>query len=324
MKAMILTAGLGTRMNGLSKKIPKPLLPVFNIPLIYYQLYQLKKVGVTDAILNLHHLGDKLKRSLGDSCCGIRIYYSEEKPKILGTGGGVKQAQIFLQNEKNFILLNSDFITELPLKQLLTTHKVGGGITTLLVMPHFQELADLNVDNKKFITAFTKKGKYMFCGVHILEKEIFNYLNLGVSCIVKDCYENILKNNVRKIKALIHKKPWHNFGTFDLYLKNQLKILGSLKKNPIFFKTLKHFFPRLKEVKKGVWLVNSLKIKGVKINPPVFIGKNVKIEATCTIGPHVIIGDNVIIRGKSIIKSSIVFESMEISKNSNIKNKIIF
>ena len=65
-------------------------------------------------------------------------------------------------------------------------------------------------------------------------------------------------------------------------------------------------------------------IKGVKINPPVFIGKNVKIKATCTIGPHVIIGDNVIIREKSIIKSSIVFENMEISKNSNIKNKIIF
>src|SRR3989338_393060 len=151
MKAMILTAGLGTRMNELSKKIPKPLLPVFNIPLIYYQLYQLKKVGVTDVVLNLHNLGDKIKKSLGDSCCGIKIYYSEEKQKILGTGGGVKHAQIFLQNEKNFILLNSDFIAALPLKQLLTTHKVGGGIATLLVMSHFQEPADLNVDGKKFI-----------------------------------------------------------------------------------------------------------------------------------------------------------------------------
>ena len=325
MKAMILAAGLGTRMNELSKKIPKPLLPVFNIPLIHYQLYQLKKVGVTDVVLNLHHFGNKIKKTLGTHFDGVKLHYSEEKPKILGTGGGIKHAQNLLDDQENFILLNSDFVTDLPLKELMNTHAVSGALATLLVVSQSQEPADLNIDRDGFISEFTKDGKYMFCGVHILENRILNYLKPGYSCIIKDGYENLLKKRMERIKVLIHKKPFHNFGTFDLYLKNQLKILSTLKQHQLFFKIIKHFFPRLKELKKGIWITGPLKnIENIKIKSPVFIGKNVRITNKCTIGPHVVLGDGVIIHEKSTIKNSIVFNDQVIKKNSKIINQIIF
>ena len=211
-----------------------PLQILFNVPLIYYQLSQLKMAHVDTVVLNLHHLGEQIKSTLGHHFQSIKINYSEEKPKILGTGGGLCHAHNFLKDEENFFLLNCDFITDLPFQRLLKTHNVSGALATLLIIHEPHEPADLNIDSKKFITAFTKKGKYMFCGVHILENKFFNYLKPGYSCIIKDGYEKLLKNRTGKIKTLTHRKPWYNFGTFDLYLKNQLNMLSDLKNHPFF------------------------------------------------------------------------------------------
>jgi len=329
---MILTAGFGTRMNELSKKIPKPLLPVFNIPLIHYQLYQLQKAGVDHVILNLHHKAHKIKKALGSEFESIKLHYSEEKPKILGTGGGLKQVEKLLQ-EKKFLLLNGDFVTDLPLKSLWKTHTSSQALATLLVTSLPSEPADLNIDKNNFVTEFTKNGTYMFCGVHVLENRIFNYLKPGYSCIIKDGYIKILNAKTEKLKVLVHKKTFYNFGTFDLYLKNQLNILNNLKSNRFFLKLLKHFFPHLKEVKKGIWITESLKNTGIlrslarsriKIKPPIFIGRHVRIEKNCTIGPEVILGDGAVIQKNSTIKNSIILKNKTVKKDSKIINQIIF
>ncbi|HWC50736.1 MAG TPA: sugar phosphate nucleotidyltransferase, partial [Nitrospira sp.] len=92
MKAMILAAGLGTRLRPLTNAIPKPLLPIAGTPLIVWNLLLLKRHGFQDVIINLHHLGPMIEQALGNgSKYGMRIYYSHE-PVILGTGGGIKQA----------------------------------------------------------------------------------------------------------------------------------------------------------------------------------------------------------------------------------------
>ena len=93
MKAMILATSLGTRLRPLTNTIPKPLLPVAGTPLIVWNLLLLKRHGFHDVIINLHHLGPMIEQTLGNgSKYGVRIYYSHE-PVILGTGGGIKQAE---------------------------------------------------------------------------------------------------------------------------------------------------------------------------------------------------------------------------------------
>jgi NDP-sugar pyrophosphorylase family protein len=92
---MILAAGFGTRLRPLTNTIPKPLLPVGGTPLIVWNLLLLRRHGIRDVIINLHHLGELIEKELGDgSTVGMRISYSHE-PTILGTGGGLKQAESF-------------------------------------------------------------------------------------------------------------------------------------------------------------------------------------------------------------------------------------
>src|SRR2546426_11136495 len=93
MKAMILAAGLGPRLRPLSNSVPKPLLPVAGRPLIVWNLLLLRRYGITEVIINLHHLGDLIEKELGDgSRFGMRLAYSRESV-ILGTGGGIKQGE---------------------------------------------------------------------------------------------------------------------------------------------------------------------------------------------------------------------------------------
>ena len=90
---MILAAGLGTRLRPLTNTIPKPLLPIAGTPLIVWNLLLLKRHGIHDVVINLHPLGPMIEQALGNgSRYGLKIYYSHE-PVILGTGGGIKQAE---------------------------------------------------------------------------------------------------------------------------------------------------------------------------------------------------------------------------------------
>jgi NDP-sugar pyrophosphorylase family protein len=99
MKAMILAAGLGTRLRPLTDSLPKPLLPVAGTPLIVWNLLLLRKHGIHDVLVNLHYLGDLIEKELGDgSKWGMSLTYSHEWT-LLGTGGGIKQAQSFFGEE---------------------------------------------------------------------------------------------------------------------------------------------------------------------------------------------------------------------------------
>ena len=109
MRAMILAAGFGTRLRPLTNTVPKALVPVAGRPLIEYSLLFLKAYGIENVVINLHHLGEKIREALGDgSAYGLRITYSPEDP-ILESGGGIKNAQPFLDGE-TFLVLNCDTI----------------------------------------------------------------------------------------------------------------------------------------------------------------------------------------------------------------------
>src|SRR5262245_10791361 len=99
MRAMILAAGFGTRLSPLTNTVPKALASVAGRPLIEYGLLFLRSQGITEVVINLHHLGEKIRAALGDgSLYGMRIFYSLEDP-ILEAGGGIKKAQALLDGD---------------------------------------------------------------------------------------------------------------------------------------------------------------------------------------------------------------------------------
>src|SRR5437870_5981980 len=132
MKAMVLAAGLGTRLRPLTATLPKPLLPVAGRPILEWNLLLLKRHGITEVIINLHHLGEQIVRALGDGArLGLRLAYSHE-PTLQGTGGGIKQAAPFLKGGP-FLVLNGDTLSDCDLTALIAAHRASRALATLAV-----------------------------------------------------------------------------------------------------------------------------------------------------------------------------------------------
>ena len=130
MKAMILAAGFGTRLWPLTVGRTKPALPFLNRPLIAYTIEYLKRHGVEDLIINLHHEPDSVREQIGDgSDYGVRIDYSVEEPEILGTSGALDRVRDRLDKE-TFLVINGKIITDIDLNAALETSAEARGART--------------------------------------------------------------------------------------------------------------------------------------------------------------------------------------------------
>ena len=133
-KAMVLAAGFGTRLRPLTYETPKPLLPLQEARIIDYPLELLEQGGITQVVINLHHLGDQIRDYIGNgSRYGFQVAYSVEKPNILGTGGGIKNVQEFMGDEP-FVVINGDTLIKADLKELIKHHNESGAAATMTLM----------------------------------------------------------------------------------------------------------------------------------------------------------------------------------------------
>ena len=134
MKAMILAAGLGTRLQPLTDQLPKPLLPLMLAPMLGHLLAQLRRQGVREAVINGHHLADRLAAWLGDgNRWGLRLTFVHE-PEILGTAGALKNAASLLRGAP-FLVINADALADFDLQALWTRHRDRGALVTMVVKP---------------------------------------------------------------------------------------------------------------------------------------------------------------------------------------------
>ena len=148
MRAMILAAGLGTRMRPLSTLRPKPILPVRGVPLLAYPLAWLAHHGVREVIVNLHH-SPNATRAVAELWAppGLRVHFSEE-PLLLDTGGGIRRAARFLRERDPSLVIAGDMILDLELRPLLDRHRTRGDAATLMLRedPRAARFGTIGVD----------------------------------------------------------------------------------------------------------------------------------------------------------------------------------
>ncbi len=202
MKAMVLAAGLGTRLRPLTNDRPKALVEVGGRPLITYNLGLLRRFGLTDVVVNLHHHGNAVRAALGDgSALGLRITYSPEDP-LLDTGGAIRHAQALL-GEGDFLVLNSDTIVDLPLDRLIARHRELKSAATLVLRrdPEQARYGEIEIDGddriRRFLGVPAVVGEpltpYMFAGVHVMTPEVFRFMPAGGAfSSVYDTYPKML------------------------------------------------------------------------------------------------------------------------------------
>ncbi len=221
MKAFVLAAGLGTRLTPLTDHTPKPLIPVLNIPSLFYTFFLLKQAGITEIICNIHHHGQAIRQCIESrEFAGLTFIFSEE-PVILGTGGGLKKCEKLL-NDDDFILVNSDIITDIDFKALMQQHRLSGcgGTLTLFETPEATSIGYVGVEDglvKDFrnLRHTGLLSSFIYTGAAILSPKIFRFLKAEFSGIVDTGFTGLIDNG--GLSFYRHEGLWMDIGTMQNY-----------------------------------------------------------------------------------------------------------
>jgi len=304
LKGMILAAGLGTRLRPLTYELPKPAIPVLGRPVISYNMGFLSRYGVSELVINLHRVPGLLKGEIkkwGKFHGKIRYII---EPDILGTGGGIKNAQLSFQGEKEFIIANSDTIVDFDLASAIAYHHSRGAAVTMVLFPSLNEkytsvfFAEggeiISIGGKK--EGYWKKGLYT--GVSILSTSIFDILKKGKSCIIRDCIEPLIERD-SSVYGYFTEGNFLDFGTPSGYLESTLSLL---------------------ETGEGG---NILDVAGAEVIPPVYVGEGARIGNHATIGPLAVIERGSTIKDGASVQRSIVWPNGVVGKGVKVSNAIV-
>ena len=226
--ALVLTAGLATRLRPLSFVRAKAALPVGDQAIVQRILRWLAAGGVTDAVLNLHHLPHTITSIVGDGASeGVRVRYSWEMP-LLGSAGGPRRA-LPLLGSSPFLIVNGDTLTNIDVRALVDAHMRSGALVTMAVIPNVesQKYGGVIVDGD-VVGGFARAGSadptYHFVGVQVASADVFAHLRDDVpSESVKDVYPALIASRPGSVRAFVTDAEFFDIGTPADYLNTSLR-----------------------------------------------------------------------------------------------------
>jgi len=210
MKAMILSAGMGSRMGPLTQKIPKPLLKIGNQTLLEIQLNKLIQAGISQFLINVSYLGDQIIEFVSNkykNLSNIEIQFSEED-QPLETAGGIVNAIEFFDDDP-FLLTNADIFTHFDYSVLLK-HKLSDDVSAYLILvpnPEFKTVGDYGLEGNKL--SLTKD--FTYSGIGIYKKEMFKGFKKGEKIKLKSILDDYILN--KKIDGSLYHGYWSDIGT---------------------------------------------------------------------------------------------------------------
>lgn len=290
MKAMLLCAGLGTRLGALGEVRPKPMFPVCDHPILAYGIANLVGHGITDIIINTHHRPEVIRKEIGDGRrYGARVRYIHEET-ILGTGGGLKHALPLLDpdgKDEPFLSLNGKLIFDLDVSSLVASFRAALAATPdLLSMMVVRKVPDamawgpVNVvrdERGPRVANILEDGEHMFCGVHVARPSVIARLPDGEACVLRQGYLPWLRAGARVAAWETPAVTFAEHSTPERYLASNWAMLDGAP--------LRHPPGKLD----GVDPTARIHPTAI-ITPPVRIGSQALIEANTRVGPYAVVG----------------------------------
>jgi mannose-1-phosphate guanylyltransferase/mannose-1-phosphate guanylyltransferase/phosphomannomutase len=329
MRAMILAAGLGTRLRPITYAIPKPMAPVLNRPVMEHIVRLLVDHGFGEAIANLHWFPETIEGRFGDgSSFGIDLSYSREE-QLLGTSGGVRNAAGFLGD--SFLVISGDALTDIDLGAMGEFHESHGGIATLAT----KRVADTSqfgvaitgADGR--IQGFQEKpdpaealSDLANCGIYMFRSEIFDFFPApgrskaagpgdpdGFADWAMDVFPALLESDVpfysHEIEAY-----WNDIGNLDELRQGNFDALrGEVK-----------VYPGAPEVGEGIRAASVL--DGAEVVGPALIGAGVELGAGARIEGPAIVGDGCRVGTGALVSDSILLAGAEIAPEAMLVGAI--
>ncbi len=306
MRAMVLAAGLGTRLRPLTYEITKPMVPVLDRPVMEHILELLESHGFDEVIANLHYFPQTIREHFGQ-----RISYKEE-PELLGTAGGVRGCAEFFGDDA-FLVISGDALTDIDLTALAARHREAGGIATLAVkkVRDTREFGVVLHDRVGRITGFQEKpapdealSDLGNCGIYVFEPAIFDYFPQGpFADWAQDVFPALLENDVA---FYVHevRDYWNDIGSLGELRQGTFDALaGELRLSMDG-----------EEVRPGVTVGEGSPLPvDVELEGDAWIGRDVQIgDGVRMIGP-IVLGDGARVGDGAMLRSSILLPGSEVA-----------
>lgn len=335
MKGFVLAAGFGQRLRPLTETLPKPLLPVGRVPLIGYALRLLAYHGITEVIVNAHHLEKTLRERLGDgSAFGVHVTYSVEE-ELLGTGGALRAVHEQLADD-TFVVVNGDTIVDVDLADVIRQHRSRGALATMVLRqdPGQEQFGQIEIDASERIRRIlghagpdvetSELQSYMFTGVHVLEPGFLDYIPPDVNtCINRYAYTKALSNG-ESLYGFLGTGYWADAGTPWRYFQTNVDALEQRM-------NLRHIDPLggyahapKKDVAEVVRMGADVELGAdVRIVPPVVLGDGVRIADHATVGPFVVAGERVSIGKEAVVRRGVLLDGSRVESGATVEHTLV-
>lgn len=321
-KALIMAAGYGTRLEPLTLAVPKPMIPIVNLPVMQHNIELLSRYGFRDITANIHYHPEQIENFFGDGYdYKVNLSYSFEE-KLLGTAGGVRKMALDVANIKGtFVILSSDALTDINLDKIYEFHQAKKALITVALCP-VEDVTGFGVviqDDDGRITGFQEKpsaaeakSKMVNAGIYVMEPEVLKMIPAGFFDFGKQLFPKLVKEKA-PLYGYQMVEYWSDVGCLDKYICSSYEAMrGSVQ----------------------------IRIPGKKTGRSTWIGKREKIDSSarfegavvvgdrCRIGKHVyikdsIIGDKCVIEDGAIITGSVLWSDIRVEHGAEVNQSII-
>lgn len=307
MKAMILAAGLGTRLRPLSYEMPKPIVPVLGRPLCAWAMEFLGRSGVKSFVLNLHQHPRMIQEAILGWSGGRTPTAFTLEPEILGTGGGIGNAREHLKGG-TFVTANGDSIVDFPFARALAFHRKKRSLATLVLFPNRERrYTPVWIRPHGRITGFgTAAGdgrlSGFYTGVQIVEPELLDRIPRGkASCIVRDVYIPLIAEGA-PIHGFLTQGVFREFGTPSDYLRETVSLLGATATaRPA--------------------AVDAL--PGIDTVPPVWLSPKARVARGAKLGPGAVIEAGATVEAGAVVENAVVWPGAVVAAGTTLRDAIL-
>ena len=321
MKAVILAGGEGTRLRPLTSNQPKPMIPLVNRPMMEHIVTLLAHHGFDDIVVTVAYLANHIRNYFGDgSDFGVTMRYAtEESP--LGTAGSVRNASVELDD--TFLVISGDVLTDIDLTAFVAAHKEHDAYASI-ALKRVENPVDFGIvitrpDGQ--IERFLEKPTWgqvfsdtINTGLYVLEPEEFDFIPEGdVVDFASDVFPAALDRGLT-LHGYVADAYWEDVGTTDAYLRAHADVLdGKVDAEITGF-----------ELGDGIWLGEGAVVDpSAKVDGPVVIGDNCRIEAGVRLSAYTVLGSDVVVKSDAFLERSICHDHVYVGRSARLRGATI-
>ena len=337
MKAILLAGGQGTRLRPLTLHTPKPIVPIFNRPFLYYQIDLLRQIPELDeVILSLNYQPQRIEAIVGGRAdLGLTVRYLVE-PKPLGTAGAVKYAERYLDD--SVVVFNGDVLTQIDLGAVLRLHRERRARATIVLTPVDNPSAYglVETDAEGNVRQFLEKPdpaaitcNTINAGIYILEPETFDRIPKDTMWSIERSYFPSLVDRHETFVAYIDRGYWIDIGTPANYRQVHRDIMDGRYLAPPFAErrdilTRQPGVGSRESSGRGTWVSPDARIEGdVELEGPCFIDVDCLVRRRARLRPYTVLGRGCTIDEGAEVQDSIIWADTEIGWESRVRQSVL-